>query len=119
MSNRKEDKQNEKLKHLLDQSGQDKSSLDDFEREALEGFDLLENKEEALKLKKELDSKIYSGVFRSGKKKQGIYWYAAAGLLLIIGFSIYYLRMSPLSEEKDLAVQTPPAKVTEQPKLME
>lgn len=106
MNKHKENSQDKKLKHLLDQKNDpDAGAMDEFEKEAMEGFDLLDSREEAFELKHRLDQRIQK-VFEKAKKKNNFYWYAAAGLILIIGFSVYFLRMSPLSKQEELAVTT-------------
>ena len=90
---------NKNLNDLLKKSGSE--SFDDFEREALEGFNTLESSEEALEIKSKLDKRIYDEVF--SKKKTGIkiYWYAAAALILVIGSSIYLLLNSNAIDKKN------------------
>lgn len=82
---------NDELNNLL--NNRESGNLDDFEREALEGFDMLESEEEAHQLKNELDNRIYKKVFfkEEEKKRGGIYWFAAAGLALVIGLSAYFV----------------------------
>lgn len=67
------------------------SELDDFEKEALEGFDMLESEQEAVDLKAELDKKIGEQLFSEKRTGLKVYWYAAAGLFLAIGFSVFFL----------------------------
>jgi hypothetical protein len=108
MSSRKNNNiNNKKLEDFLGAKNTEKDSLDDFDREALEGFSLLENTEEALAAKSELDAKIYPALFSTKETKpKAFIWYAAAGLILLVGFSIYYLTTSPLNNQKDLAENT-------------
>lgn len=103
---RQENNSHKKLKELLDQKAQDNGAMDDFEREALDGFALLENEKKALDLKEKLDNRIYAEMFTEKKNSPARYWYAAAGLLLVIGFSVYFLRILP-PKKQDLAVHSP------------
>jgi hypothetical protein len=93
---------NKNLDELLKKSASE--SLDDFEKDALEGFNSLESPEEALDIKSQLDKRIYNEVF--SKKKSGIkiYWYAAAGLFLMIGFSVFLFWNSNEEKKGGLAV---------------
>lgn len=70
-----------------------RGELDDFEREALEGFDMLESSNEAAEIKNSLDERIYKEVFfnKEEKKRSGIYWFAAAGLVLVIGLTTFFV----------------------------
>lgn len=114
MSNRRDDINNRKLKELLDQKGADNPSLDDFEKEALEGFAMLDSLEDAFDQKDKLDARIYQKVFAEEKKsRRGTYWFAAAGLFLVIGFSIYFIRDSGL-DKKEVAVQQDVSGISEQ-----
>ncbi len=80
---------NKNLKDLL--KNNNSKSLDDFEKDALEGFNTLSSPEEILEVKSQLDKRIYAEVFSEKKSTLKIYWYAAAGLILLIGFSVYFL----------------------------
>ena len=105
MSSHKDNTENRKLKELLNKNkGSEGTPLDDFEKEALEGFATLKNEEEILDLKEKLDTRVYKEVFTRERKPAKTYWYAAAGLLLIIGFSVYFLQNSSLKEREDLAI---------------
>lgn len=85
-------------------NGQDMPN-DDFDMEALEGFALLQNQEEAYLLKDELDKKINKEVFIKEKKTNPIvYWFAAAGLFLVVSLSILFIKDFNQSKQKDLAV---------------
>ncbi|MCE3228170.1 MAG: hypothetical protein K0S32_2721 [Bacteroidetes bacterium] len=67
-------------------------NLDDFEREALEGFDTLDSQEEALNTKAELDKRIHAELFTEEKRRRPVaYWFAAAGLFLVIGLSVLFV----------------------------
>lgn len=106
MSSHKDNTNHKKLKDLLDNQQSADPSMDDFEKEALEGFALLENEQEVFDLKAGLDKKIYSEVFTPEKKTERSYWYAAAGLLLVIGLSVYFVLNSSVSKEENLAIQS-------------
>ncbi len=109
MSKQEDNTQNQKLKDLFSQkSSADNSAMDDFEKEALEGFSMLASEKDALELKQQLDKRMYSEVFVEQKKEKSYrYWYAAAGLLLVVGFSIYLVQSSFKNKETPLALETP------------
>lgn len=82
----------------------------DFEKEALEGFAMLENEQEAIDLKKSLDNKISEKLFDTEKKSTArTYWLAAAaGLILIIGFTVYFISgNTSVAKNEDLAISMP------------
>lgn len=106
MSNPK-DNTSDKLKALLDKTDSEHLPVDDFEKEALEGFSLLEKKSEAFDLKEKLDARIYKDVFSEQPSKKTYWLAAAAGLILLIGFSVYFIKNNSLAERKDLALTTP------------
>lgn len=89
-------------KTLKDFLSPKKPVSDDFERDALQGFDTLSNENEALNLKADLDSRISEKLFVNRKKTSRVAWFAAASLLLIVGLSVYFLLNSV--KTKDLAV---------------
>lgn len=91
---------NKKLKELLNKQQAD----DAFEQEALEGFSIL-GSDEAMKTKEQLDARIYLAVFSRQKSSSG-YWFAAAGLLLVIGLSVYFISNGSGAPSKDLALST-------------
>jgi len=109
MSNQKDNTNNRKLMDLLNKVPGN-LPMDDFEQEALEGFAMLENKEEILNLKENLDARIYSEVFTEEKKSKHGFWYAAAGLVLVIGFSIYFFQKNSPVQGNGLAIQSEPSK---------
>jgi hypothetical protein len=80
--------QNKKIRDFLNRSNT--ASLDDFEKEALEGFESLDSAEELYELKADLDQKIKMQVFAKKEKPFGLVWYAAAGLILLVGLSAYF-----------------------------
>jgi hypothetical protein len=78
--------------------------LDDFEREALEGFEALGSEEDAISAKNELDEKIRSELFTEEKRRRPVvYWFAAAGLLLVIGLSVLFVRNNKEINNSDVA----------------
>ncbi len=106
MSNRKDNINNKKLKEFLD-TGKNSAdeAMDDFEKEAQEGFALLENEQEIFDLKARVDKRVYSEVFTEEKKSHKGYWYAAAGLMLVVGFTVYFIQNNPVAKKETLAVQ--------------
>lgn len=88
----------ELLEHL--QKGTD--DLDAFEKEALEGFAILNTKEEALDLKKELDARMEQEILQTAAKPKTIrlYWAAAAGLFLLIGFIAMFKYMGTANKQE-------------------
>jgi len=107
MSNNKD--HNQKLKDLLNKNSSDKpENADDFEKAAFEGFAQLESEQEALDLKESLDAKIYAEVFVAEKQEsRTLYWLAAAALIGVIGFSIYFFQSSFDVKNDGLAIQQP------------
>jgi hypothetical protein len=83
----------------------DKNSgeLDDFEHEALEGFESLGTEEKARELKNELDRDIHSKLFLNENKGPKIYWFAAAGLFLVIGLTVFFILNNRPLEDKNVA----------------
>jgi hypothetical protein len=110
MSNKK----NNNLKDFLQKS--DSEPLDDFEKDALQGFYSLGSEQEALDAKEQLDKRIYAEVFIEKKSNQKIYWLAAAGLFLVIGLSVFFvLNNNNFSDKKNMAlVSKDETKKTEQ-----
>jgi len=74
----------ELLKRL---NSNDSSGLDDFEKEALEGFDSLDNAELAKNLTDSVNRKIDEKYFekQGGKKNGMLYLSLAAGLVVVVG----------------------------------
>ncbi len=78
--------------NLSDFLNKNKQSVtDDFDKDALEGFETLGSNEEVYELKASLDKKINKKLFSEKKINFSIIWYAAASLFLIIGFSVFYI----------------------------
>ncbi len=91
----------ELLKRL---NAKDSSGLDDFEKEALEGFDSLDNIEEATRLTNSLNQKIDQKYFQKENKKRGFYYLSlAAGLVLVVGLSVFLFNYLG-SSNKELAL---------------
>jgi hypothetical protein len=97
------------LEALLAKKNSHNNDLDDFEKEALDGFAVLDNDEDAIALKEKLDTRIHSEVFSKEKKATPLYWLAAAGLLLVIGLSVFFMVNNQALETKksDLAIASP------------
>lgn len=88
----------------------DSSGLDDFEKEALEGFDSLDNVELAKDLNASLHKKIDERYFQkeSGGNKRGMtYLSIAAGLVLIVGLSIFFMNI--MGDKKEMAMEAAPS----------
>lgn len=86
----------------------DSSGLDDFEKEALEGFDSLENVELAKNLTDSLNKKIDEKYLNkeSGGKKGMMYLSLAAGLVLVVGLSIFFMNI--MGDKKEMAMESAP-----------
>lgn len=86
----------------------DSSGLDDFEKEALEGFDSLDNVELAKDLNASLNKKLDEKYFQKegGNKKGMMYLSLAAGLVLIVGLSIFFMNI--MGDKKEMAMQSAP-----------
>lgn len=80
---------NNDLNDFLNKSHQNLE--DDFEKDAFEGFDMLDSKEEAFELKAALDKKI-APLFAEKKQNFRVIWYAAAGLILVIGLTVFFIQ---------------------------
>lgn len=105
MSKQKKNKQHSPLQDFLaHRQNSGSEHLDDFEKEALEGFGMLENEEDALDLKARLDKRLYSEVFTTQTSSKKSYWYAAAGLVFLIGFTVYIVQSGSWNEKNNLAV---------------
>ncbi|MGZ4042207.1 MAG: hypothetical protein ACXVNM_01715 [Bacteroidia bacterium] len=99
---------NKNLEDLLKNFKTQRSEgLDDFEREALEGFDTMHSKQDALDLKSALDKRVHEELFTEKKNGQRIYWFAAAGLFLVIGLSVFFILNNQAVEEKNVAYVQP------------
>lgn len=101
----KDQQHNKDIEELLKQfKTQKHEPLDDFEREALEGFEMLDSKNEALQTKKDLDERAHRELFAKEKETKRVYWFAAAGLFLVIGLSVYFILNNPQFNQKDVAL---------------
>ncbi len=80
---------NNNLNNFLNKNKQ--NLTDDFEKDAFEGFETLNSKKDAFELKDSLDKKITQKLFSEKKETKKIVWYAAAGLFLVIGLSVYFI----------------------------
>lgn len=96
----------ELLKRL---NSNDSSGLDDFEKEALEGFESLENTNLAKNLTDSLNKKIDEKYLKkeSGNKKGMLYLSMAAGLILVVGLSIFFMNI--MGDKKEMAMESAPA----------
>jgi hypothetical protein len=82
----------------------DTGGLDEFEKEALEGFDSLDDPGLAKKLNAELNRKIDERFFEKEEKKGGNAWRylsIAAGLVLIMGLTAIFTNI--MGDKKELA----------------
>jgi len=100
----------ELLKRL---NSNDSSGLDDFEKEALEGFDSLDNAELAKNLTDSVNRKIDEKYFekQGGKKNGMLYLSLAAGLVVVVGLSVFFMNI--MGDQKEVAM-SPDTKTTEQ-----
>lgn len=99
----------EKLKDFLNKKPGD--AADDFEKEALEGFAMLGDEKEIRDLKEKTDRKVAEALLaEESKAPVSRYWYAAAGLLLCIGLSVFFVTKNDKISEKDLAINQAPIK---------
>lgn len=107
----------EELVKLLDihaNSEIDLTELDDFEKEALEGFEAHTSAETAKDLMNEVQNDISKKVSNtttassnqeSDSKKYKIIWFsAAASLLLIVALSILFLKKSTVDSDQSIAI---------------
>ena len=88
----------DEIRRLLGKARQGEYA-DDFEREAAEGFMAMGTIRDAELSKESLDRRI-APLFGKTKKSLMIYWGMAAGLLVMIGFSIFFLRGSGTLETR-------------------
>ena len=105
MSRQTNNNKDQKLKALLDQQASHQEPEDGFEKEAREGFAMLEGPEAAFDLKADLDEKIGQTLFsRKHAASTRSYWMAAAGLVLAIGISAYFILASEKNQMQEMAV---------------
>lgn len=104
----------QKLKDLLKKKPEE--AADDFEKEALEGFAMLADEKEVSELKDKTDRKVFEKLMaEESKAPVSKYWYAAAGLLLCIGLSVFLVTKENKINEKDLAIRQETSKTEPQP----
>jgi hypothetical protein len=103
MNDRTNNGGNDPLKDLF---GRKKDAgMDDFDRDALEGFDMLNSEDDAFELRKKLDARVGNEVFgKKEKNRKAVYWMAAAALLLIVGSAVFVLKENDRGEETKLAI---------------
>lgn len=78
----------------------DSEGLDDFEKEALEGFESLQNDELARSLQTKLNARIDEVYFEKKSGNKTLYYLSmAAGLVLVIGLSVLFYNI--LGNQKD------------------
>ncbi|MDP3558701.1 MAG: hypothetical protein Q8T03_15110 [Bacteroidota bacterium] len=95
---------NNNLDNLFNKAKADEQNLDDFEKEAMVGFNMLESEKEAFDLKANLDARINKELFNKEEKNNPkIYWLAAAGLALIIGLSTLFV-INDTNKNNNLAI---------------
>lgn len=92
----------DKLKAFLGK--QPDETTDEFEREALEGFAMLENEQEILELKSQTDAKV-NAALQVKRSKKTTYWFAAAGLLLCIGLTVFFVSQQGTLEDNRVAIE--------------
>jgi hypothetical protein len=95
------------LDQLFNKAKADKQGLDDFEKDAIEGFDMLESEKEAADLKASLDTLIQKELFaKEEERNPKVYWFAAAGLILVVGLSVLFVlnNNDSLSNSHDVAI---------------
>ncbi len=103
----KQEEHNRSLHDLLKNKQQEPD--DAFEKEAREGFDLLEDHEQAFELKAATDARINKELFAPRRERTVFYWAAAASVLLFVGFVVYFF--SDFSrDEKTFAIKQPESK---------
>lgn len=98
---------NDNLDQLFNKAKADSQGLDDFEKDAIEGFDMLESEQEAADLKAALDTRIQKELFaKEEERNPKVYWFAAAGLILVIGLTVLFVRNNneSLSNSHDVAI---------------
>ncbi|MBL7930388.1 MAG: hypothetical protein JNL60_00715 [Bacteroidia bacterium] len=116
---KQENKQGQKkLTDFLDKKPEE--AADDFEKEALEGFAMLSDEAEIHELKNKTDKKVFESILaEESKTPASIYWYAAAGLLLCIGLSVFFVMKNDKKAEQNLAIKQGIAKPETVPSIPE
>jgi len=103
----KNQEHNNNLDELFNKAKANKQSLDDFEKDAFAGFEMLDSEQEAKDLKAALDTRINNELFKKEEKNNPkIYWLAAAGLALVIGLTVMFVSNSneAISSGSNLAI---------------
>ena len=95
--------------------------MDDFEKEALEGYTSLANSEKAKTLVEEVNASISKKVTeQKGGQKHKIVWFsAAASIVLVVMISIFFFNKAKQSSDSNLAINENKETVTEGQKLQE
>jgi hypothetical protein len=105
MSKEENNDANQELRELLQRRST--GQPDDFEKEALEGYAMLDSEDDALKLKTELDHRMARSLGESqNSRPRTLYWIAAACVLFITSYSFYYI-LTNNAPESELAVREP------------
>ena len=103
------------LDQLFNKAKSNDQNLDDFDKDALAGFNMLESKNEAHQLQTALDDRIKKSLFTETKKNNlKVYWLAAAGLALVIGLTtLFVLNSNNFSSNKNSLAITSTEQVNE------
>lgn len=119
----------EELFQLLDKTSNNETNfddMDDFEKDALEGFSMHSNPEKARALTEELNAAISKKVTeeKGGQKNRVIWFSAAASIVLIIIISVFFFNQTKQESNSNLAlnetkVETSAPIVTEPQKPIE
>ncbi len=80
--------------------------LDDFEKEALEGYVAFSTIESAKQMNADIDKKISQKVEQGSSKNKVIWFSAAASILLIFGISVFYFKNTNTLPISTIAVNT-------------
>jgi len=110
MSKEKNNK-DEDFDAFLNEAGKSDAFEGDFEKDAEDGFDLLDSDEQKEDLKKSLDARVYAEVFSENKSEKRVsYWLPAAAILLVVGFSIFLINDAYRGtiESNNMALSTDP-----------
>lgn len=99
----KSDKQNS-----FSSSNSDFDNLDEFERDAMEGFESFGSSEEAKALLDEINLEISKKIQEKGpSRRNGVIWFsAAASLLLIISLSVFLVNKTEEETGSNIALNT-------------
>jgi hypothetical protein len=108
--NKANHKYTKNLDELLSKSQSGSEDLDAFEQDALEGFAMLKNTEEAKALKEATDARFKREVMSESKGTLTIrlFWSAAAGIALLIGLVVVFKVYQPL-DKPEMAQTMQPA----------